>query len=199
MCFKIEHLVNTKVFTEKNESHPIYLQPTAREEDGRGCWGITLMKTAKLRQGVCSGGRREGSRPPHPSRGLWRGACCNEKHDKGDNKSFLIKWLSHILISAHKKEMRGLCGSHRVSLMWFFFSSSVFHCGLLWLCFWHGVSFFFFPLRDTTDILETFHSFSTPRRMTLPQQNGASSSHSSVSVWPKYSPSSSKDYHKRFR
>lgn len=143
MCFIIEHLVNTKVFTEKNESHPIYLQPTAKEEDGRGCWGITLMKTAKLRQGVCSGGRREGSRPPHPSRGLWWGACCNEKHDKGDNKSFLIKWLSHILISAHKKEMRGLCGSHRVSLMWFFFSSSVFHCGLLWLCFWHGVSFFF--------------------------------------------------------
>lgn len=54
----------------KNENHPIYLQPTAREEDGRGCWGVTLMKTAKLRQWVCSGGRREGSRLPHPSRGL---------------------------------------------------------------------------------------------------------------------------------
>lgn len=44
----------------KNENHPIYLQPTAREGDGRGCWGVALMKTAKLRQWECSGGRREG-------------------------------------------------------------------------------------------------------------------------------------------
>lgn len=63
--FVIEHPINTE-----NENHPIYLQPTAREEDGRGCWGVALMKTAKLRQWVCSRGQREGSRLAHPSRGL---------------------------------------------------------------------------------------------------------------------------------
>lgn len=96
-----------------------------------------------------------------------------KKCDKRDNKRFLIAWLSHILISAHQKEMSGLCGFHVVSLMWFFLPSGFFAVD-------------FSGYTSSTELLfssETPQAFQKrsvgflrPRRMTLPWPNGAGSS-----------------------
>ena len=206
VVFVIGHTINTKGIHREKKNHPTHLQPIAREEVGRGCWrglcgGVTLVKRAQLQQWVCRGGRGGGRvwRPRH-SRGVWCRAGCNDKHDKGDNESFLIKWLSHVLISAHKEDMRGLGGFQVVSLMWFFLSSSVFYSGHLWLYFCHGVSFFLWETPQTFQ--KHFICFLYSRKITLSWQDRANRhkwAHPSSPAWSKYSPYSSKDCYRRFR
>lgn len=101
-------------------------------------------------------------------------------------------WLSHSLISAHQKEMSGLCGFHVVSLMWFFLASRVFCSGLLWLYFCWGVSF---SLRETS---QAFRWFSAPQKndSSLTEQGGQLNVSPSLhTARPRHSSSSSEDHY----
>lgn len=103
-----------------------------------------------------------------------------------------MTWLSHSLISAHQKEMSGLCGFHVVSLMWFFSASGVFCGGLLWLYFCRGVSF---SLRETP---QGFRWFSAPQRndSSLTEQGGQLNVSPSLHIArPRHSSSSSEDHY----